>query len=58
MVNTQHYVLNFRITAVEVSRLKMVSNEFNSLRKNFDDKIMTFLFSVANVRSLPHEVKM
>ena len=33
---------DFRCSAVEVSRLKMASNEFNSLRKTFDNKIMTF----------------
>ena len=32
---------DFRCRAVEVSRLKMASNEFNSLRKT-DNKIMTF----------------
>ena len=36
----------------------MASNECNSLRKTFDNKIMTFpLNNVRNVRSLPHEVK-
>ena len=33
---------DFRCGAVEVSRLKMASNEFNSLRETFDNKIMTF----------------
>ena len=33
---------DFRCSTAEVSRLKMASNEFNSLRKTFDNKIMTF----------------
>ena len=33
---------DFRCSAVEVSRLNMASNEFDSLRKTFDIKIMTF----------------
>ena len=32
----------FHCSAVEVSSLKTVSNEFNSLRKTFAIKIMTF----------------
>ena len=32
----------FHCKAVEVSRLKMALNEFNSLWKTFDNKIMTF----------------
>ena len=33
---------DFRCREVEVPHVKMVSNEFNSLRKNVDNKIMTF----------------
>ena len=33
---------DFHCRAVEVPRQKMASNAFNSLRKNFDNKIMTF----------------
>ena len=33
---------DFRCWAVEVSRLKMALNEFNSFTKTFDNKIMTF----------------
>ena len=33
---------DFRCWVVEVSRLKMALNELNSLRKNFDNQIMTF----------------
>ena len=33
---------DFRCRAVEVSYLKMALNEFNSCRKTFDNKIMTF----------------
>jgi len=33
---------DFCCRAVEVSRVKMASNEFNSLRKTFADKIVTF----------------
>ena len=33
---------DFCCRAVEVSHLKMASNEFNSLRKTSDNKIMTF----------------
>ena len=36
------WTVYFRCSAVQVSRLKMSSNEFNSLRKTFDIKIMTF----------------
>ena len=35
-------ICDFRCRAVKVSRLKMVLNEFDSLRKNFNNKIMTF----------------
>ena len=41
-VNAQHYFCDFSWRAVEVSGLKMVLKEFNSLWKNFDNKIMTF----------------
>ena len=33
---------DFCCRVAEVSHLEMASNEFNSLRKNFDNKIMTF----------------
>ena len=33
---------DFRCRAVEVSCLKMALNEFNSVRKTFDNKILTF----------------
>ena len=33
---------DFHCSALEVSRLKMALIEFNSLRKTFDIKIMTF----------------
>ena len=50
------HLCEFHCRAVEVSRLKMALNEFNSLWKTFDNKIMTS-FSIRNVRSLLHEVK-
>ena len=42
---------DFRCSAVEVSHLKMASNELNSLRKTFSINIMTFSLALETLRS-------